>query len=774
MTSRTRCRFMLVACLGLVIPRTYFGQDGAPTGTPLLLSNITQVVSSDANRLTNAPIQACVQGTVVYVSPVTRRIYLQEEAEGRGLQVNLIGPVTSFHAGQRLEAKGTVAPGLPHPRLVEASVRVLGEAALPPAVPVSPHELAKGAHPFQFVSLTATVRDMVTGTGGWLLLANYEGLLFEINMPTPQEPLPIDWYDAVIQAKGIAYTFYDARGHPSGFRFHASQKDFLRVIASGTTNLFNRPLFTIAEASRLPEGWNPRIRIIGTVLVHRPGSSLFLEDGTGVMKVELLPLLYRGDAPWPPGREGQTWLQPGERVEVVGLRHNWFSTTPTLIHAEYRRLGRGPMPTARPVTIDDLIDGRYAGQLVTLTAKLLDHREWAVVTTLHQSLMLQADGHIFQALCESELPGEWKLQADSYVQISGVNDTETGNFKNRPTFELLLRSPADVILTAAPPYWARPEMRKSLLTAGVVGAVALAWILIQRFHLRRLEARVAARTADLRDANERLHCEVLARENAEKETRVALEAERELNQLKSSFVSMVSHEFRTPLEIILSSSHILDRYLERLTEQTRRDQLKAIRVSVHRMSDLMEDVLTLGKFEAARVTCSPMPLELVSFCRRCMDEIDSATGSVCPIHLTITNVQGDAAADEGLLGHILTNLLSNAVKYSTPGSPVNFSIKRHGQQAQFEISDSGCGIPLQDQPRLFTAFYRAGNVGQIPGSGLGLVIVKRCVMLHGGSIRCVSAPGRGTCFTVVLPLFGPDAIAPPAVDSDQPFTPLPT
>jgi signal transduction histidine kinase len=213
-----------------------------------------------------------------------------------------------------------------------------------------------------------------------------------------------------------------------------------------------------------------------------------------------------------------------------------------------------------------------------LTAKLLDHRGWSVVTTRHESLVLQSDGHVFQARWESELPGPWDLQADSYVQITGVNDAETGSFKSRPTFQLLLRSPDDVVLAATPPFWFRSEMRKPLLTAGGVGVIALAWILMQRFHLRRLEARVADRTTDLRDANDRLRHEVLARETAEKETRVALEVERELNQLKSSFVSMVSHEFRTPLEVILSSSHILDRYLDRLPNETRREQLKAIRV----------------------------------------------------------------------------------------------------------------------------------------------------------------------------------------------------
>ena len=110
-------------------------------------------------------------------------------------------------------------------------------------------------------------------------------------------------------------------------------------------------------------------------------------------------------------------------------------------------------------------------------------------------------------------------------------------------------------------------------------------------------------------------------------------------------------------------------------------------------------------------------------------------------------------ADEGLLQHILANILGNAVKYSPPEQPVEFTVTRCGTNAEFVIRDHGCGIPAADQPRLFTAFYRGSNVGQKPGSGLGLVIAKRCVDLHGGTIRCESEEGKGTTFIVNLPLF---------------------
>src|SRR5262249_23462590 len=113
----------------------------------------------------------------------------------------------------------------------------------------------------------------------------------------------------------------------------------------------------------------------------------------------------------------------------------------------------------------------------------------------------------------------------------------------------------------------------------------------------------------------------------------------------------------------------------------------------------------------------------------------------------------EAWADQGLLQHILTNLLSNAVKYSKEGSPVRLTIQRQNGAAIFRVQDQGLGIPAPDQKQLFHAFHRGRNTSHLPGTGLGLVIVKRCVELHGGEIRCESAEGVGTTFTVSLPIF---------------------
>lgn len=240
---------------------------------------------------------------------------------------------------------------------------------------------------------------------------------------------------------------------------------------------------------------------------------------------------------------------------------------------------------------------------------------------------------------------------------------------------------------------------------------------------------------------------------AEGELQNALAKERELSQLKSDFVSVVSHEFRTPLEIIMSSADNLQRYHNRLAAEKRDELLRTIHKSVRRMAGMMEEVLVLGRLETDRMRFEPAPLDFKKLCRRMCDEIASATGNRCPIKLESNGPPASASGDESLLRHIFTNLLSNAVKYSPAGSPVNFQIQRDGKIAICRITDRGCGIPETDQKRLFQAFHRGSNVQQIPGTGLGLLIVQRCVELHEGQITFTSVEGQGTTFTVTLPLF---------------------
>jgi signal transduction histidine kinase len=722
----------------------------APVAPPTVLTNAEQIAALGIN-FEGARYRAEIQGTVIFVSPPTRRLYVQDGE--RGVQVNLDGPVDEFRVGHRVAATGRPIPGLAVLRLADSAARILGNGPMPEVKEVSPHRLAAGADPFRWVSVRGFVRDMVVDRNYFTLLVAYEGLVFNVMIPAGDVELPDGWVDAELEFRGLSWPVFNSEGRASGFRFHPPSTNFVHVLRSGRTTVFDGPVLTCGETGRRPEQWGPRVRVTGTVTVHRPGTSFFIDDGTGVIHVEPLPLLNVPSGAQHLDHPPQKLLQPGDRVEVIGVRQHWFSLTPTLLQAEYRRIGPGEPVKPVHVGIRDLFDGKHSGRLVSVEARLLDQRQWNNLRLNNVSLVLRVGDEILQARWESHTPAAWNLKVGTYVRVTGVNDAEGSSKRKRSTFQLLLRSPADVVPAPEPPFWKTPEFQRVALGAGVVGCFAVGWILFQRFQVRRLEKRVAQRTADLSGANERLQLEVSARERAEAGLRIALEAEKELNQLKSGFVSMVSHEFRTPLEVILSSSTILDRYLDRLSPEVRKAQLKAIRKSVHRMSDLMEEVLLLGKFDASRMECNPAPLDLPAFCRRCVDEIDSASVGGNPITLNVDPLSAEACADESLLAHVLTNLLSNAVKYSPQGAPVELKVSQSGTDAVFVVKDNGCGIPKADQSRLFSAFHRGSNVGQVPGSGLGLVIVQRCVMLHQGTITCESEENKGTTFTVSLPVF---------------------
>lgn len=243
---------------------------------------------------------------------------------------------------------------------------------------------------------------------------------------------------------------------------------------------------------------------------------------------------------------------------------------------------------------------------------------------------------------------------------------------------------------------------------------------------------------------------VEATEIASKRT-LELTAEREVSELKSRFVNTVSHEFRTPLGITMSAIELMRHYGDKLDEKQREQLYDDIHTATRNMAALMEQVLVLGRVDAGKLAYKASPLDLEILARKLTDESHSATNRKCPIVWNADNDLSGATADEALLRHILSNLLSNGVKYSPAGSPVLFTGRREGREVVFTVKDKGIGIPAADLPKLFEAFHRGSNVGEIPGTGLGLVIIKRCADLHNGSIAVASEPGSGTTFTVRVP-----------------------
>jgi PAS domain S-box-containing protein len=246
--------------------------------------------------------------------------------------------------------------------------------------------------------------------------------------------------------------------------------------------------------------------------------------------------------------------------------------------------------------------------------------------------------------------------------------------------------------------------------------------------------------------------EITARKQAEAEVLKALAKEKELNQLKSEFVSMLSHDFRDPLNTIRLSTEWLQSYYDKLTTEKRLIHFQLIQASIKNILHLLNEVLLLSRADSGQLQCQLAPLDLEQFCRQLVEELQM---SVSEKHQLVFSCQGkcnEALLDESLLRHILCNLLSNASKYSPDGGIIRLELICQAETAIFRIQDEGIGIPVDDQKRLFQPFARAKNVGAIPGTGLGLTIVKKCVKAHNGQIFVTSEVGIGSTFTVMLPL----------------------
>ena len=237
------------------------------------------------------------------------------------------------------------------------------------------------------------------------------------------------------------------------------------------------------------------------------------------------------------------------------------------------------------------------------------------------------------------------------------------------------------------------------------------------------------------------------------EVRLALGKERELSAIKTRFFSMASHEFRTPLSTVLAAAQLLETSTNVWQDSAKRSRnLHRIQDSVKNMVQLLDDILTINRAETGKLEFNPKLMNLVRFCRQFVEEMQLSAGANHTLIFNFQRSSVNAYLDKKLLRSILANLLSNAIKYSPQGGEVTISLTFNSNNATIEICDRGIGIPPEDLQQLFEPFHRGTNVRRIPGTGLGLVVVKKCIDMHGGNIILNSQTNKGTTVTVTLPL----------------------
>jgi signal transduction histidine kinase len=228
--------------------------------------------------------------------------------------------------------------------------------------------------------------------------------------------------------------------------------------------------------------------------------------------------------------------------------------------------------------------------------------------------------------------------------------------------------------------------------------------------------------------------------------------QRELSELKTRFVAMTSHEFRTPLSVIMSSSDMLEAYAQRWSSDKKAEHFSRIRTAAVGMTRMLDAILLIGRSDAGALQLEPRPVELARFCAEVLSAVEQANAGAATILPSVPEQPQWIVADERMLQQVLENLLSNALKYSPQGKPVLCEVALRDGELLLRVQDSGIGIAEGDQRHLFETFARGGNVGGISGTGLGLAVVGRAVKLHGGSISVNSQLGVGSEFTVRIPM----------------------
>lgn len=740
-------------CLGAAL-----AQEAKPpgAGSPEILTSVAALRQMGAARAEAEAVPVRVRGVVTFVASKKDAFKIQDDSGGIGVALPAGTPCPAEGDLVEVDGRSSSINVQTHryPHLAAERVAITGRGDFPEPVMVGVAELASFKHYNQWVSVEgvvvmwkrspASLSLMLTGPDTWAVV-HVRGW--------KKEDFPRDWHGARLRVTGVNMGI----SHSPADTLIAPGPEQVTVLQAGAADLFTAPEVSFAAVRENNVPAAERARVTGVVTAVTDSRTVYLQKGEEALCVQLQHgwlraagegHLYADAGPLPD-------LKPGDVIEAVGSRRS-AGTDPweegcALVQCHVRVSGSAEVPPPLPVSLAEIAGGAHTWRLAQTGGRLLQTGSLPLSGGRWRStLLLEQDGARLSAALVSRVREPFRqLAPNDEVMLTGVIDPATSH---RP-LQLRLTGAGDVASLGLSPAVRR---RQLWLWGGATGALLLlggVWIATLHRSLRRqsaaeavahelnvkLEKRVAKRTEEL--------------EKTQAELRRALDQERELGELKSRFVTMVSHEFRTPLGIIMSAIELLRHYEDKLPPEQKQELQNDIHGSTKLMAGLMEQVLVLGRVEAGKLGCRPVDTDLDLLAGKLTDECLSATGQRCPVLWEPSGDLSGARADESLLRHIFSNLISNAVKYSPAGTPVRFRARREGADAVFEIQDQGIGIPAEDMPKLFEAFSRCGNVGEVPGTGLGLVIVKRCVELHGGRLDIDSKPGEGSTFTVRLPLF---------------------
>ncbi len=682
-----------------------------------------------------------LRGVVAFVSRESGYFHLMASGRAEGFRV--AAPLELPQFGQDVEVDYDEKSGMSG-GWDALALQIHGPGELPPPEVCTPDDVQAGRYNRHWVEVEGVVLQVKYATGFlWIQLVGKGGWGMANVYNWPTGPLGDQWWGARVRIRGLNL----GKGQNA---FRVAGPELVTIITPGLAKPFDLPERQMEEVAALPGPTADRVRIRASILGVQ-GSVVYLRSGGIALQADLM---YPFDSNQEPsGRFLEApkipWLDRGDEMDVIGspLQVQPFVRLQLAQFKVVKRLA-GVVP--RTVTVEDAALGRAGNDLVTLQGRLTSRHETGAGPLRRETLELTVDHRAMPVILDTRTGGLLKhLGLQDWVEVTGIVEPAPGT----PPWVVRLTDAKEVrSFGLAPEIAAARRWQRLGWIAGGVGLAGGILVISRRRQLRQrqrvtvireqnaaLEKRVAQRTAEL--------------EVARDELKRALEQERELGELKSRFVSTVSHEFRTPLGIIMSAVELLQNYSDRLPEAQRGELMEDVRASTLRMSSMMEQVLVLGRAEAGKLDFRVAPLEVEFLAEKLAGEVLRTTHHRCPVTWQPEGGLSGAQGDEALLRHILSNLLSNAVKYSPPGSPVVLRARREGGDLVLDVVDRGIGIPEADRAGIFEAFHRGSNVGECPGTGLGLVIVQRCVDLHQGTLTLESSVEGGSTFTVRLPLY---------------------
>lgn len=650
-------------------------------------------------------------------------------------------------AGMKVEVEGSVVSesfmDRKRKRVKAVKLVVLGAGTLPAARPAGVEETAGFKHLDQWISVEGMVLQVRSSMSLFTIqLVSGAASCNVLVRDWPRDAIPRNWIGGRVRVTGVNRAYLPGSSFLSLVAASPAQ---VTLLADGVEDPLDAPATTVDALRNSGETRDERLKLTGTLLGATTGNVFYARTADGnAFSFYLLHPIDEDKS----GRFSTPIIMPqcqiGDVLEVVGLP----GRVKPGVHLNFgvaRVLRSAPPPAAVPTEIAAIAAGKHVHDLVEVQGRLLSLDDVLVAPGRYRTTMrLQGPDKTIIAFLDAPARGALAhLENDHLLRVQAIV-TGAPHF---PEIRLWVPKPENLKSLGVAPDIVTQRLRAGLGFAVVIVLVLAGWALMlgrSRSIVRELntslERRVAERTAELAAAKDDLAH--------------ALSQERELHEMKTRFVSLVSHEFRTPLGVTMSAVEVLRHYRDKISDGKQSELLEDIHGATVQMSGLMEQVLLLGKAEAGKLSWRPMPLDLPGLCLRLVDEEQAATHNRCPVKFIAEGDFSGAQMDEALLRHIINNLLSNAVKYSPEGSPVDLTLGRDGTVAVLKVQDRGIGIPLADQARLFEAFQRASNVGETPGTGLGLLLVKHCVDLHHGSITVRSEVSAGTTFTVRLPMSG--------------------